>query len=104
MTQALLNLLANAAEATLGDREATSRNVSLAASRRGSGTRFLLSDSGPGIPAGYEEKIFSPFFTMKRDGDGIGLALARQIALAHGGTLQLVATGQRCGATFTLSI
>ena len=104
VTQALLNLLANAAEATLGDREATSRNVSLAASGRGSGMEFLVSDNGPGIPAGYEEKIFSPFFTMKPDGDGIGLALARQIALAHGGTLQLVATGRPCGATFALGI
>ena len=104
VTQALLNLLANAAEATLSDQAATSRNVSLAASGRGSGMEFLVSDSGPGIPAGCEEKIFSPFFTMKGEGEGIGLALARQIALAHGGTLQLVATGQPCGATFALSI
>ena len=102
VTQALLNLLANAAEATLSDHAATSRNVSLAASARGGGVEFLISDNGPGVPAGYEDRIFDPFFTRKREGDGIGLALARQIALAHGGTVRLVAD-QSCGATFALS-
>ncbi len=101
VSQALLNLLSNAAEATLADRAATSRNVSLAAYARGSGMEFLISDNGPGVPAGYEDRIFDPFFTGKREGDGIGLALARQIALAHGGTLRLVA-GQSCGATFAM--
>jgi two-component system nitrogen regulation sensor histidine kinase NtrY len=100
VTQALLKLLANAVEATLADQSATSRNVGLAASARASGLEFLITDNGPGVPTTDTERIFSPVFTTKNEGVGIGLALARQIALAHGGTLQLVATTGRFGATF----
>ena len=104
VTQALLNLLANAAEATLGGQTAAPRHVSLSASARGSGVEFLVADSGPGIPVGHEDDVFRPFFTTKADGDGIGLSLVRQIALAHGGTLQLVATDRSSGATFAFSL
>ena len=104
LLQALLNLLTNAAEATLGDGADALRDVALAARSSGNYVTFLVSDSGPGVLAGQEEAIFRPFFTTKSDGDGIGLALARQIALAHGGTVRLVRPGPLAGATVALDV
>ncbi len=49
-----------------------------------------ISNSGGAIPADVAENIFTPFFTTKRDGSGIGLAVSKQIIRLHGGTLSLV--------------
>lgn len=49
-----------------------------------------VSNSGGAIPADVAENIFTPFFTTKRDGSGIGLAVSKQIIRLHGGTLRLV--------------
>jgi two-component system, NtrC family, nitrogen regulation sensor histidine kinase NtrY len=46
-----------------------------------------VTDEGPGLPA--TTNLFTPFFTTKPSGTGIGLVLSRQIAEAHGGTLTL---------------
>jgi signal transduction histidine kinase len=48
-----------------------------------------IEDNGAGVPADAAARIFRPFHTTKADGTGVGLSLARQIALAHGGTLTL---------------
>lgn len=52
---------------------------------------ILVTDDGPGVPETVAASIFQPFFTTKRDGSGVGLALARQIFRAHGGDLSLIA-------------
>ena len=46
-----------------------------------------MSDTGPGLHADQLERVFDAFYTTKRDGMGIGLALSRSIAEAHGGKL-----------------
>ncbi len=48
-----------------------------------------VQDNGLGVPAELRERIFAPYFTTKREGTGIGLALAQQVVRAHGGTLTL---------------
>lgn len=60
-----------------------------------------VTDNGPGISAEIIPKIFVPFFTTKKEGSGVGLALSRQIMVAHGGSLtfQTPSTG---GAEFRL--
>lgn len=83
LTTALWALLQNAAEVagavTLGIRSVAGA------------VEILVADDGPGIPASVAPSIFQPFFTTKRDGSGVGLALARQIFRAHGGDLSLIA-------------
>ncbi len=51
-----------------------------------------IADSGPGIPETIRDKIFEPYFTTKRDGTGMGLAIARKIILEHGGNLDIYST------------
>jgi len=49
---------------------------------------LTVADNGPGLPVADPEGVFVPFFTTKANGSGIGLTLARQIALGHGGRLE----------------
>ena len=61
-----------------------------------------VSDNGPGVADEIARKIFVPFFTTRRGGSGVGLALARQVMIAHGGFIRL-ATAKDTGAKFTLT-
>lgn len=81
--QALLNLLKNAVEAVSGQPQPT---VTLRWNLDGDILHFAVEDNGPGLPAGAED-IFLPFYTTKPGGGGVGLAIARQIAILHSGSL-----------------
>lgn len=99
--QALINLLSNAAEAALtGARQPP--GVSLTAEANAGRLDLRVADNGPGIPVGEAEAVFRPFFTTKPGGSGVGLSIARQIALSHGGDLVLLPGGD--GATFVLRV
>lgn len=100
LSHALLNLLANAAEAALAGGLAP--QVELRATADGSTVTLIVADNGPGVAEAECEAIFRPFHTGKPDGSGIGLAIARQVALGHGGSLLLDAAGAP-GAVFRLS-
>ncbi|MGH6614130.1 sensor histidine kinase [Sphingomonas sp.] len=96
--QALLNLLKNAVEAC---REAEQPIVILRCSADASGIEMTVEDNGVGLPDTADD-LFLPFFTTKADGAGIGLAIARQIAIAHNGSL--LAKPRAKGCTFALRI
>jgi signal transduction histidine kinase len=49
--------------------------------------RIDVEDNGPGIPEERREDIFLPFYTTHKGGSGVGLSFARQVALAHGGSI-----------------
>ena len=88
MSQVMVNLLKNAAEALLAqdcDRKITIRSTIDAEER----IQIEITNNGKAIPQEVAENIFTPFFTTKTDGSGIGLAVSRQIVRLHGGTLRL---------------
>jgi two-component system, NtrC family, nitrogen regulation sensor histidine kinase NtrY len=85
LAQALLNLLRNAVRAT-GD--VADPRIRLAISREPTGrARIEVSDNGPGIAPDRRDDIFLPFYTTHQGGSGVGLSFARQVALAHGGSI-----------------
>lgn len=96
--QALINLLKNALEAVRGRPGAA---VRLGCRVDEDQAVLIVEDNGPGLPVGDPEAAFVPFFTTKAGGSGVGLTLARQIALAHGGRLDHAAR-KGGGATFRL--
>jgi nitrogen fixation/metabolism regulation signal transduction histidine kinase len=61
-----------------------------------------VADNGPGIPESMAKKVFVPFYTTKEGGSGVGLALARQVMIAHGGFIR-VSKNDEGGATFSLT-
>lgn len=82
MARLVDNLLKNAIEAS-----PPGRPVTIDVARDGAAVALRCRDEGDGVPAGREAELFEPFFTTKPDGVGLGLALSRAIAAAHGGSL-----------------
>jgi len=96
----LLNLLRNAWQVT-----ALTKNpvISLTGRlNRRNNVVVEVADNGPGVDDAIAKKIFVPFFTTKEGGSGVGLALARQVMIAHGGFIRL-SRNDSGGATFSLT-
>jgi two-component system nitrogen regulation sensor histidine kinase NtrY len=102
MCQVLINLLRNAADAVRGhgDRPVVTLTFS---PTRGGATQIDVADNGPGVPPNLAQDIFLPFFTTKAKGTGVGLSLARQVVLAHGGSITLLKS-ESGGALFRIVI
>jgi two-component system nitrogen regulation sensor histidine kinase NtrY len=98
LEQALINLLHNAVDAVAAVSEP---RIGLTCRARGDHILIEVSDNGRGLDPATLDQIFVPFFTTKPGGSGIGLALARQIALAHRGQVE-VAPRAGGGAVFSL--
>lgn len=102
LQQVLVNLMVNAAQA-MADHPGE-RRLSIEAARTSADMiTITVVDTGPGIAADHLERLFDPFFTTKEQGMGMGLAICRTTAEAHGGALSVESTiGE--GATFRLSL
>jgi signal transduction histidine kinase len=93
LERVLVNLIKNALEAA-----PRGSAVDVIAARAAGGVEILVSDAGAGISPEARRNLFVPYFTTKPGGSGVGLALARQIVVAHGGTI----TAERSPAGGTL--
>jgi two-component system NtrC family sensor kinase len=112
ITQVLVNLLVNAAQA-FDPHRSTDNRIRLWLHARqetsqgeGDGRVVVeVSDNGPGIPAALQKRLFEPFFTTKPSGQGTGLGLfiSRSIVEAHGGSLTVSSEPGR-GTTFKLEL
>lgn len=100
LEHALINLLLNARDAVRGNAGAS---VRLACVLEADQVVFMVGDNGPGLPPNDHASAFVPFFTTKPNGSGVGLALARQVALAHDGSLEY-RHASNGGAEFTLAL
>jgi signal transduction histidine kinase len=100
--QALSNLIGNACRFT--PRRGT---VRVGAETRGEMVRFYVSDDGPGVPADDAPHVFDRYWTARRAGGsrgtGVGLAIVRGIAEAHGGRAWLE-PARTSGATFSIAV
>jgi C4-dicarboxylate-specific signal transduction histidine kinase len=102
LQQVLLNLVINATDAM---RSVTERARLLEIrTADGDGTvKVRVRDSGPGLPESSVQRIFTPFFSTKPEGMGVGLSISRSIVEAHGGRLNLVSNSTN-GATFEMEL
>jgi len=100
LEQVLINLLRNAADASLEN----AGKVTVGWRRAGTQVEIFVADEGPGLAN--TANLFVPFFTTKPGGSGIGLVLSRQVAEAHGGSLELRnrPEGKGCEARLLLPV
>jgi signal transduction histidine kinase len=106
ISQVVLNLIVNAADA-ISDAEMSERGIiSIQTRQQDENVEILILDNGPGVPTELQERIFDPFFTTKDIGKGSGQGLAIAYSIIHqkhGGTLRYIdETGK--GAQFLICL
>jgi two-component system nitrogen regulation sensor histidine kinase GlnL len=105
LRQLLLNLLRNALQADSSEiiiRSRVDYDSAMLQPGTGSVVRLDIEDNGCGVPESLRSMLFLPLVTGRRDGTGLGLALAQQIAAAHGGLLSYAPL--ETGSRFTLRL
>jgi signal transduction histidine kinase len=102
LQQVALNLIVNAMDA-MSDMPNAERKIEVSTVRNGTIAEMSISDTGPGIPPDKLDDIFTPFFSTKADGMGMGLSIARTIVDAHNGQI-FAANGAQGGAVFQVKL
>jgi len=103
LQQVILNLVKNAVEAM---QAVSDRPRELRISSQPQGARHLVvcvEDNGTGLEEGKIDRVFTPFFTTKPEGVGVGLSICRSIVEAHGGRIT-ASHRQPCGSSFQFSL
>ncbi len=106
LERAVAVLIDNAVEAcsTLESRQRRAAWVSLSLAADSGRVQIRVADSGPGVPAADEKRVFEPLFSTRGEHRGIGLFSARNIALKHDGELRLSPPAEGRGAEFVLEL
>ena len=103
LKEVLINLMVNACEAMGKNGQIHLSEEEDFLAGIGRVVRLRVQDTGPGIPASIQEKIFQPFFSSKEEGTGLGLSIAARIIEEHGGSIQVQSKpGQ--GAAFVITL
>lgn len=104
-TQVLGNLVKNASEAFEDAQRSSARYIRMIThfNEEKSEVTVSVMDNGAGIPSDQQKNIFSPFFTSKAQGTGLGLTFSRQVVEAHGGEMSFDSAPQQ-GTKFTLRL
>jgi two-component system sensor histidine kinase HydH len=87
--QIFVNLILNAFQAMDGQPGKLCISINAEISSGASGVAVEIADTGPGVPPALREQIFNPFFTSKKDGVGLGLAIVAKIVDDHRGSIRL---------------
>jgi two-component system sporulation sensor kinase A len=98
MKRVFVNLIKNAIDAM-----PNGGRLTLTSEKSDGNIEFVLDDTGTGMPKAVMEKLWTPFFTTKARGMGLGLAICKQIIDAHGGKISVKSTVGK-GSTFTVTI
>ena len=99
----ILNLIINGVEAMSEIGDAPRQLLIRTGVDESGGIVVAVRDSGPGLNAENIDRLFTPFYTTKPQGMGMGLAICRSIVEAHGGRLWATANDDR-GATFQFTL
>ena len=103
LRQAFSNLLRNAVEASTGLAAPPRILIQSELDRALRVSKISVNDNGPGIPPALRERVFRPFFTSKRSGTGLGLALVQKIIVFHNGRVA-IGTSPLGGASLNLTL
>lgn len=98
LKQAFLNIIQNAIQSM-----PEGGTIKVSTVQRGQSIVVRIDDTGPGIPDDVMDKLFVPFFTTRKSGSGLGLAVTRRIIENHGGEIEVMSEVGR-GTTFEVSL
>ena len=99
----LLNLWRNAVESMEDESHPCAKALRITTARDRDRIRIVVADSGVGMPVEVASRIFTPFYTTKRHGSGLGLAVVKKIIEDHQGQID-VDTAPGGGTTFTVTL
>jgi signal transduction histidine kinase len=99
LEQALVNVVKNAVEAIAVTGQ--SGTIVLRGGWQGRRTFLAVEDTGPGLSPAVQDQLFTPFFTTRENGQGIGLTMVQEVLMAHGFTFGLE-NRDGGGARFTI--
>jgi len=103
LRQAFSNLLRNALEASIGGPAPPHIVIQSDLDAAAKVSRLAVNDNGPGIAPALRARVFTPFFTLKRNGTGLGLALVQKIIVFHNGRVA-VGTSPDGGASLQITL
>lgn len=103
LLSALTNLAMNAMQAMKESGKTETGKIEVEITKVNNNVCIALKDNGPGIPSELQEQIFDPFYTTRTQGTGLGLAVVKAVAKAHGGDVELK-SGANEGCTFKVTL
>ncbi|MBT2289776.1 GHKL domain-containing protein [Paenibacillus albidus] len=103
MKQVVLNMIRNAMEAITERSDDYTGTIEIGARREGAEVRIFISDNGKGMDICTLDRLFSPFFTTKENGTGLGLSVSDRIVKNHGGCIS-VSSRVNEGTRFVISL